>query len=88
MEPEVPGGLLALQGEKAQGPQPVVDAHQDDLPVQEDLRSVEDRLTGTNNKGSTVEENNDREEGGGISARAGAVLGVNIQVETILPSLQ
>ena len=87
MEAEVAGGLLALQGEEAQGPQPVVDSHQDNLPVQEDLRSIEDGLTGTNYKGSTVEEDNDREEGGRVSARAGAVLGVNIQVETILPSL-
>ena len=87
VEAEVTRSLVTLQGEEAQGSQPVVDSHQDDLPVQEDLRPIEDGLTGTNYKGSTVEENNDREEGGGISARAGAVLGVNIQVETILPSL-
>ena len=32
MEAEVAGGLLALQGEEAQGAQPVVDPHQDQLP--------------------------------------------------------
>ena len=84
VQPEVTGSLLALQGEEAQGPQPVVDAHQDDLPVQEDLRSIEDRLTGTNNKGSAVEEDDDGEEGSWVSTRVGTVFGVDIEVETIL----
>ena len=51
-----------------------------------DLRTVEDGLTGADHKGPAVQEDDDREEGGGRGSRT--LLGVDIQVEAVLPSLQ
>ena len=51
-----------------------------------DLRTVKDGLTGADHKGPAMQEDNDREEGGRRGSRS--LLGVDIQVEAVLPSLQ
>ena len=50
-----------------------------------DLRTVKDGLTGADHKGPAMQEDNDREEGGRRGSRT--LLGVDIQVEAVLPSL-
>ena len=50
-----------------------------------DLRTVKDGLTGADHKGPAVQEDDDREEGGRRGSRT--LLGVDIQVEAVLPSL-
>ena len=63
---------------------PVVERHQDELPVQQDLWSVQHRLAGTHYEGPAMEVDNNREEG----AATCWLLGVDVEVEAVLATLQ
>ena len=64
---------------------PVVERHQDELPVQQDLWSVQHRLAGTHYEGSAMEVDKNREEGAAICHW---LPGVDVEVEAVLATLQ
>ena len=57
---EVAGELLSCRGEEAEGPQPIVDGHDDDVPVHPDVGAVLIVGVGPHHQGPAVDPEEDR----------------------------
>ena len=72
VEAEVTRSLVCLQGEPAEGAQPVVEGNHDQVPLQQDLGTVHHRLAGPHQEGTA-----------GYEDQHGGQLALDISQDTI-----